>query len=956
MSNERKETTLDPSFLQDLSSILDREQIKSSDLYREVYARDASYFNIKPQVIVRPHSVEQVIQLIRLLPKHGQHLTFRSGGTSLSGQAVGDGVICDLRTAWKEMQVREKGSKVWFEPGLTCHQVNKVLAAHQRKLGPDPASHMAAMMGGILANNSSGMQASTLYNSYRMITSLEFVMANGNRYDSSKTEDHSRFEQTERELCHGLMEIRARIMNNDTIRNRILEKYKIKNVTGYSMNSFVDYDTPMDIFTHLLIGSEGTLAFIASAEQNTLPLLNYYSSSILYFKDARLAAAAVPTLSETEALAVEMMDYASLQSIIGMPNTPKEVPTMPDGTTALLIDFGADSQEQLRDMIGTRIDSLKRLEGLHLMDDFTTTVAERERLWYVRDAIFPCVAGARPIGDNVILEDVVAPVDKLYKLVGGIQDLFSKHGYRGSIFGHARDGDLHPLITSGIADKNAVGRFGGFMDEFVDLVLSLNGSLKGEHGTGRAVAPFVEREWGSEIYALMKQVKQLADPQNILNPGVLITDNPNAHLEHIKEMTPVNDHFHVHNLDSCIECGLCEPVCPSRNVTLTPRQRIQAQRVMRAKVNNQLFEEADTLEKEYIYAGRDTCAADGMCKTVCPMGINTGELTDTIRAQQLGKTFSSVLTTAARHFKGTEHIIKKSLTLAVDTEHVISPKPFEWTMALAHALSEQIPHWSRNFPRAPKFEARYTAHPDIIYFPACVTRIFGSSNTGKENMMQVILRIADKAGIPICLPEESQGLCCSQIWEHKGDTEGQKIMANKIVEYFWQWSDNGRISIMCDTTSCTHTLLTALVKDDTQSTLTPENIKKYKQLKIVDVTQWLLNDVLTRVEPKNKKGRVLLHPTCACDQMGLTPIMRSIAEQCATEVVIPLQWSCCGASGDRGFIFPELGESAMRDEIAETKDESFDGYYSLARTCEINMEDHSQYPYESIIYLVNETM
>lgn len=946
----------DPHFLHDLSVIFDREQIKSSDLYREVYGRDASYFNIKPQVVVRPHSVEQVVQLIRLLPKHGQHLTFRCGGTSLSGQAVGDGVICDLRTAWKEMQVREKGAKVWFEPGLTCHQVNKVLAAHQRKLGPDPASHMAAMMGGILANNSSGMQAGTTYNSYRMITSLQFVMANGNRYDSSKVEDRARFEQTERELCHGLLEIRAQINGNDAIRNRIIEKYKIKNVTGYGMNSFLEYDHPMDIFIHLLIGSEGTLAFIASAEQNTLPLLNYYSSSILYFKDAQMAAAAVPMLSQTEALAIEMMDYASLQSIIGKPNTPSEVSTMPDGTTALLIDFGADSQEALRHTIGTRIDSLKRLDGLRLMDDFTTTVAQRERLWYVRDAIFPCVAGARPIGDNVILEDVVAPVDNLYKLVGGLQRLFAKCGYRGSIFGHARDGDLHPLITSGIADKDAVGRFGGFMEEFVGLVLDLNGSLKGEHGTGRAVAPFVEREWGSEIYAMMKRVKQLADPQNILNPGVLISDNPNAHLEHIKEMTPINDRFHVHNLDSCIECGLCEPVCPSRNVTFTPRQRIQAQRVMRAQVNNNPPQATHLLEKEYQYEGRDTCAADGMCQTVCPMQINTGELTDVLRAQQLDRTFATLLTAAARHFKRTEKIIKESLTWAVDAERMVSPKPFEWTMALGHALSNQVPHWSHNFPKAPRFEARHTEHPDVIYFPACVTRIFGSSVAGKDNMMQVILRIADKAGIAISLPEEAQGLCCSQIWEHKGDTEGQKIMANKVVEHFWNWSDGGRIPVMCDTTSCTHTLLTALAANEKQTVLTPENLEKYRQLNILDITQWLLNNVLTRVEPLHKKGRVLLHPTCACDQMGLTPTMLRIAERCATEVVIPLAWGCCGASGDRGFIFPELGQSAMRDELAETQGQHFDGCYSLARTCEINFENHSSYLYESIVYLVDEAI
>ena len=177
------------TLIEDLYKIFDKSQVKSSELYREVYSRDASYFNIKPQVIVRPNSVEQVIKLIKHSVQSGDGITFRSGGTSLSGQAVGKGIICDLRTAWNSMQVREKGAKIWFEPGLTCQQVNKELLKYKHKLGPDPASHKAAMMGGVLANNSSGMQAGTKHNSYQLITSLDFVLANGNRYDSSKTAD-----------------------------------------------------------------------------------------------------------------------------------------------------------------------------------------------------------------------------------------------------------------------------------------------------------------------------------------------------------------------------------------------------------------------------------------------------------------------------------------------------------------------------------------------------------------------------------------------------------------------------------------------------------------------------------------------------------------------------------------------------------------------------------------------
>lgn len=934
-------------FHQELSKLFSSHQLKSSDLYKEVYARDASYFSILPKVIVRPENVDQMMQLFSLLTKYDQHVTFRAGGTSLAGQTVGDGVICELRTAWRNFEVRENGNKIWFEPGLTCRQLNQMLNSYKTKLGPDPASHRAAMMGGVLANNSSGMQAGTEYNSYKMLTSMEFILANGNRYNSALSADRKRFEETEKELCRGLMQIRQEILDSPELRERITRKYEIKNVTGYGMNSFIDYDNPMDIFIHILIGSEGTLAFIASAEQKTVPLLPYYSSAMLYFSDVTRAAAAVPMLGDTGALAIEMMDYASLQS---MKNTPKSLPilnTLPQNSTALLIDFGASTQEELDDKIRTHLPGIKSLSGIHTMDNFTRTIADREKLWNIRDGIFPCVAGARALGDAVILEDVAAPVDRLDKLVDGVSGLFGKYDYKGSIFGHARDGDIHPLITSDMADPKEKAKFGRFMDDLVTLVLSLDGALKGEHGTGRAVAPYVEKEWGEEIYAMMKRVKQLADPDNRLNPGVLINDDPNAHLDHVKEMTPIGDH----KADKCIECGFCEHVCPSRYTTLTPRQRIQSRRIIAEKNNTPL---AERLEKEYKYAGRDTCAADGMCKTVCPMGINTAELTDDLRAKALSKSEARMFTAAAKDFKVTEKILTTSLRLATGVQKVVTAKPLEVVTTVAHKMVDQMPHWSKNFPTPPLFRAQIEEDPEYIYFPSCVTRIFGSSNDGKDDMMKVVLRIGKRAGLKMELPVDVQGLCCSQIWEHKGDPEGQKIIANRLIDHFWRWSREGKLPILCDTTSCTHTMLKELVKEEHADILNEENKKRYAQLKIQDITTWLHETALPRLKVTNKKGRVLLHPTCACDIMGYTPILEAIAQKCAQEVVLPKNWGCCGASGDRGFVFPELGESATRDEKRELKGQQFDGCYSLARTCEINMRDHMEFPYESIVYLVDE--
>lgn len=415
-----------------LRRALGTKRVLTDELWREIYSRDASYFNIEPDCIVRPSTVEQVKEILSIANAFGVGVTFRTGGTSLSGQTLGTGIICELRTGWNDAEVRGDGKKIWFQPGLTANQVNNILKPHHCHIGPDPASSSAAMMGGILSNNSSGMEAGVKHNSYHTLSSMEFMLANGNVYNSAIEADRRRFEKTESTLANGLMEIRRRILADDNIRNRIVSKYKIKNVTGYAMNSFVDYDNPVDIFTHLMIGGEGTLGYIVSAELNTLPLYTTYSSAMLYFPSVVSAAATASMLGETGALAVEMMDYASLRSVHNLK------PDMPDGTTAMLIDYGASSPEEMAEMIPGLRDKVGRLPQLLHMDDFTHTVAERQRLWQIRDGVFPCVAGVRDTGSTVILEDVAAPVERLDKLVEGVQNLFVKHGYQGAIFGHAR--------------------------------------------------------------------------------------------------------------------------------------------------------------------------------------------------------------------------------------------------------------------------------------------------------------------------------------------------------------------------------------------------------------------------------------------------------------------------------------------------------------------------------------
>lgn len=921
----------------ELQTIFDRDRILSGDLWREIYARDASYFNIRPEVIVRPKTVDEIRQLLMIARHRKIGVTFRAAGTSLSGQSVNSGIICELRTDWKKYRISGSGEKVWFEPGITAGQLNSYLMPHHTHIGPDPASSASAMMGGILSNNSSGMQAGVTHNSYHTLSALEFMLANGNRYNSASIADRRRFENDERDLCRGLMDIRHRIMSDDVLREKIVRKYKIKNVTGYAMNAFVDFDNPMDIFIHALIGSEGTLAFIISGELKTLPLLSTYSSTLLYFPDVTSAAASAAWLGESGALAVELMDYASMASYIGKKND------MPAGTTAMLVDYGTDSPEDMAELTAKLAPWLQKLGKLSRMEPFTHTVAERAALWKMRDGIFPCVAGARVPGATVILEDVASPVGDLDKLVDGIQALFRKYEYDGAIFGHARDGNMHPMLTTSMDQIRETTRFKNFMDDFVTHVLSLDGSLKGEHGTGRAIAPFVEREWGPEIYAMMKQLKHLADPDNILNPGVIINDDPDCFMGPMKEMTLFGKELGYERADKCMECGYCEHVCPTRDITLTPRQRLQALRVI-ARTGD------ENLRRQYRYIGEETCCSDGSCEMPCPMDISTAEVTDRVRDLIDPRLFEKMLSKSADNYGDVESAIRGVLRMAVITGKVISPYPLIWATDFMHRVYNQVPHWSKHFPYPARLHWNEEIDPDFIYFPSCVTRIFGGSSLGKDDLITVILRVALKAGLRVALPKEMHGLCCSQIWQHKGDPEGQAIVANKTVELFFSLSDSGRIPIFCDTTSCTHTLLHTM-----KSALTPENQQRLADMTIIDITQWLTAHVLPRLSVVAPKRRVLIHPTCASRLLGLQDLMQEIAERCACEVVLPVNTQCCGAAGDRGFMFPEVARSATAPEKAEIGDTDFDGCYSLARTCEISMMDTINRPYESIVYLVDET-
>jgi D-lactate dehydrogenase len=944
----RVPASVSPSELRNaLVRIAKQERVLTRPIELIAFAADASFYRLVPKAVVLTNGAEEIKALFRFSYESHTPLTFRAAGTSLCGQAITDGILVEVARHWRTVKVEDGGKKIRVQPGVIGGHVNQLLRSYGVKLGPDPASINACMMGGILANNSSGMCCGVAQNAYHTLDSLKFVLPSGTTIDTADPNADEMFRAREPQLAQGILELKAEIDANGILRDRIRAKYRMKNTTGYSLNAFVDFERPIDIFQHVLIGSEGTLAFLAEAVLNTVPDLPVKYTGLLLFPDLYAACAAIVPLRDAGANALELMDRASLRSVEDQPGIPPSIKKLPAPAAGLLAEFqGADVFERAQ----LEKQAREAVQGLQLLEPavFTHDPGDQALLWRIRQGTFPSVGAARKSGTTVIIEDVAFPVERLADAAIDLTKLFAKHGYdNGIIFGHAKDGNLHFVITQSFNDQAAIDQYGRFMDDVVRLVVErYDGALKGEHGTGRNMAPFVEKEWGAEAYRIMKRLKELADPENLLNPGVIINPDPEAHLKELKPMPSVEQ-----EVDKCIECGYCEVKCPSRDLTTTPRQRIVLRREMaRLQSESGNAELLAALESDYPYSAMDTCAVDGLCATACPVGIDTGQLTKRLRQLRHSAVAQNMARRVAENFGMTEHAARFGLRLGHAVQSVLGAGAMAGiTHAIGTFTGKAIPQWTADVPRPVRRRpATQRAGAQAVYFPSCISRVMGTLPDEPADMsaMEAFVTVAGRAGVPVFIPEDVEGTCCGVPFSSKGYDQGHSVAVNRTIERFWEWSDQGRLPVLVDTSPCTYGLVNC------RASLKPENQKKFDGLRIVDGVAFVHDELLPKLTIRRKAESVALHPVCSVVKMNLAPKLEGIARACSNTVVVPMNAGCCGFAGDRGFLFPELTESATRREAAELQTAEHDGYFSSSRTCEIGMTRATGHLYRSFIYLL----
>lgn len=921
-----------------LVKTIDRKRIFHDPLYTLAYGTDASLYRLIPKMVVRAKDEEEVSIIIKESSKLNIPVTFRAAGTSLSGQAVTDSLLLVAGNDWKRYKIEEEGKYVRLQPGLIGGRVNKLLAPYGRKIGPDPASINAAMIGGIAANNASGMCCGTAENSYKTVAGMRIIMADGIILDTTDNESKESFKSTHSSLLKGIEDLAKKAIGNKQLAERIRKKYKMKNTTGYSLNALVDFIDPFDIIEHLMIGSEGTLGFISEITFRTVVEHPCKASSLIIFPDIINACNAVSLLKSTPVSAVEIIDRAGLRSVEDEKGVPYFLKTLHENACALLVETVAPQKnilDQNIEAIKVRIKSIPTEFGIA----FTDIPAEYELLWKIRKGLFPSVGAMRKTGTTVIIEDVAFPVERLAEATLDLQGILRKFRYdEAVIFGHSLEGNLHFVFTQDFSSDSEVERYANLMKEVSDLVVGkYDGSLKAEHGTGRNMAPFVELEWGHEAYQLMKEIKNLFDPLGILNPGVILNDDSEIHLRNLKPMPAANE-----IIDKCTDCGFCETACVSTDMTLTPRQRITIHREIKSLLSSgEQPHIAASLIKSFSYSANETCATDGLCAVSCPVKIDTGKFIKYMRTEQTAKSQDRAVR-IADHMRQVTSLMRMALTLVSFFHTVLGTSIMKGIAGGVRSLSlNSIPAWNKYMPAGASkiraISASQSNRKKVVYFPSCINRAMGVSRDHhqEKQLSEKLLQLINKGGFEVIYPENMNNLCCGMAFSSKGYAMAGEKKSKELEAELLKASNNGEYPVLCDMSPCLFTM--------------KENMKS--GLELFEPVEFIMKYLLPNLSITPVDETITVFPVCSMKKMGLEGRLAELARLCAREVIVA-DTNCCGFAGDRGFSCPELNEHGLKDLKAQLP-ESVKNGYSTSRTCEIGLSLHSGISHKSIVYLVD---
>jgi FAD/FMN-containing dehydrogenase/Fe-S oxidoreductase len=595
------------------------------NLTRQLYSTDASIYQIHPVGAAFPKTAKQASLVIRATANAGLSITPRGAGTSLVGNAIGDGLIVDFSRYNRQITDLdlEKGS-VRVGAGVVLDQLNDFLKPHGFCFGPDVATSTRATLGGMIANNSSGARCPIYGTTADHVISLEIVLADG-RVEKIGASHESLV--CERAKVEKLVR---------TASTEMAERWPpglIKRWPGYGIERFLR--VPNDL-TNILAGSEGTLAAIFSAELKISPLPNQKGLGLIFFASVAEAMQATVELLDLKPAAIEHIDrplldqtkgqlqFQAARDLLELESKPCE--------SILIVEFYEDVAERL---------SVLQSKKIGLRTKILTEPAQMNMVWSVRKSglslLTGCVGPAKPVA---FIEDAAVRPAQLPEYVRGLESIMKPLGLTASYYGHAASGLLHVRPVLDMHSAADLKKFRQVADETSALVRQFKGSLSAEHGVGIARTEYMRDQLGNQLLEVLREIKRAFDPKNIFNPGKIFADGRHKIDNHLREnfarplelpFQPVigfafKDRSFTGNLEQCNGCGGCLKqsgiMCPTFIATheeiMSTRGRANIIRAaLELRTNG-----ADPLKSAELDAALSNCLSCKGCTPECPSNVN----------------------------------------------------------------------------------------------------------------------------------------------------------------------------------------------------------------------------------------------------------------------------------------------------------------------------------------------
>jgi FAD/FMN-containing dehydrogenase/Fe-S oxidoreductase len=867
-------------------------EVAVDNLTRQLYATDASPYQIVPAAVAFPNSPAQASSIILVAAQAGIAVIPRGAGTGLSGGAIGDGLVIDFARHNRQIFAFDKERQtVRVGPGVVLDQLNNFLHPKGFRFGPDVATSSRATLGGMIANDSSGAHTPVYGTTGMHVNELQIVLADGQVVNVGSAHDTL---PRQRLLIEDIV-----FLNSLQIAERFPSGL-LKRWPGYALARAAQ--APQNLLS-ILSGSEGTLAAIVAAELKIVPLPEERGVGLLFFESVAEAMQATEALLELKPAAIEHIDRPLLDQTRGQREFQAardllELDAKPC-ESILIVEFFANVKERL---------ALLKKKKLGLRQLILRTQAEANLVWSVRKAglslLTGCKGSAKPA---CFIEDAAVRPQDLPEYVASLQNLMQRVGVAASYYGHAAAGLLHVRPVLDLHRTEDLKKYRQIADEVSALVLQFKGSLAGEHGVGMARTEFLKEQVGAELYRLMKEIKFSFDPNNLFNPGKIISDGRYQIDNHLRLVTgralvlpfeprlafAAKDESFIGNLEQCNGCGGCLKQTP----TMCPTYLATGEEIMstrgRANTIRAVLEQreitGDPLQSAELEMALGNCLSCKACTTECPSNVNLALLKAELlhaRIQKNGlqlreRMISSVdqLGRLGCALPSVTNLFLKSASLRHLASKLLGFAPERPLPAFAR---RRFDHWFAKHPRS-----RTANRGEVILWDDTFARYH------EPEIAIAAVNVLEAAGFQVTLPTKRK--CCGRPAFSTGNLDEANRLGRHNLAVLDETSAD--VPVIFLEPSC----YSMFVQDYRELKLLNAECIACRCFLFEEFIGNLLDQTPEALTFNETPQRIVIHAHCHAKSLAGTGYLRELLERLPNRIVTLLDTGCCGMAGAFGM-------------------------------------------------------